>query len=477
MRSRSNFPSNRPFTLLTSLLTPLLAALALSACGGGSDTTATVTPAAAPGTNLPAPVVPTTPATPTIPVTGVNLATGSVTSNSTELATFSPTLSTSRGSQPFLTVVNPQTELHYFNGGDRAVDATGTSIGGPEVSYIFNSVQGVVRNLIYQEIRFERGLVRRVTRTCNLPCAGLTSTATASGVGIVITLQNVVLTLDPFLTTVTGASTAPITVNGSLTGEIENGYVYSTQLPRSSTGTLAVTGAGEPASQSLLYTIAAYQNGGTGPQDFPSIAITTTGGTLNVRRNPGATPTNPFTVVYQPLDINKPAYVANLTSSPFSEISADYTINLNNLTLTADFGRANQSQLSVNGTLNVGKPAGTISLSGDTAFTPVTNSIGATSETLVYDFRSNIPSGVSTVPSIQVQVKRGVVQSLLVTSNTGKAYTCGTEANNQFVALCSGGFALSADGRTLTFTDFKAGAVNNASIPVTLNGTLVSTGQ
>ena len=62
-----------------------------------------------------------------------------------------------------------------------------------------------------------------------------------------------------------------------------------------------------------------------------------------------------------------------------------------------------------------------------------------------------------------------------VTSNTGKSYTCGTEANNQFVAQCNGGFTLSADGRTLTFKDFKTGQTTNGSVsPVLLNGTLVS---
>ena len=135
------------------------------------------------------------------------------------------------------------------------------------------------------------------------------------------------------------------------------------------------------------------------------------------------------------------------------------------------------AQLTVNTTLKVGKPAGSVTISGDGDFVPVYNSIGATNETLVYDFRSNLPAGISTIPSIGVQVKAGVVQSLLVTSNTGKTYTCGTEPNNQFVALCSGGFTLSADGRTLTFTNFKAGLNLNASAGVTLNGTLVSTGQ
>ncbi len=331
--------------------------------------------------------------------------------------------------------------------------------------------------MTYLETRFERGVVRRISRSCNLPCTGLTATKTASGVGIVISLQNVVLTLDPFLTTVTGASTAPITVNGSLTGEIENGYVYASQLPRSSTGTLAVNGVGEPASQGLMYSTITYPTQGSTGQQFPSIAITTTGGTLSVRRNQDASAGNEYSVLYQPRDVNKPFYFANLASSPYTETASDYTIALNNLTLTANATRANQTQLSVSGTLNVGKPAGNVTVSGDTAFTPIYNSIGATNDTLIYDFRSNIPAGGSSVPNVMVQVKRGVVQSFSSISNTGKLYTCGTEANNQFVAQCSGGFTLSADGRTLTYTDFKAGLNLNASAAVTFNGTLVSTGQ
>ncbi|MFM9902174.1 MAG: hypothetical protein ACKVOT_14275 [Polaromonas sp.] len=470
----------RPFAPFTPLAT-LVAAMALSACGGGSDSgTAAVT---TPSTSTPTPTTPVTPTTPTTPttlttpVTGVNLASGSITSSSADVAAFSPSTSTSRSSLPFLTVVNPLTELYYFNSGDRVVDSTGTTTGGPEVTYLFSTLRGELQSVTYLETRFERGVVRRISRSCALPCAGLTATKTASGVGIVISLQNVVLTLDPFLTNVTGASTAPVTVNGSVTGEIENGYVYASQLPRSSTGTLGVTGAGEPASQALLYSTASYPASGTNVQDFPSIAITTTDGTLTVRRNQDATATNPFSVLYQPRDVNKPLYFANLTSSPFTETATDYTITLNNPMLTANLGRATQTQLTLSATLNVGKPAGSVTLSGDTAFTPIYNSIGATNDTLIYDFRSNIPTGGSTVPSIQVNVKGGVVQSLLSTSNTGKAYTCSSQAATQFTAQCSGGFSLSADGRTLTFTDFKAGAVNNASAVVTLNGTLVSTGQ
>ena len=479
---------NRRIPCAVTLLTPLVAALALSACGGGSDSTSAAAPIVN-GTNGPiavtpttpitpvTPVTPTTPTTPTNPVTGVNMASGSITSTSADVAAFSPTASTSRGNLPFLTVVNPLNALYYFNSGDRVVDGTGTTTGAPEVTYLFSTLRGELQSVTYLETRFERGVVRRVSRSCNLPCTGLTATKTTSGVGIVINLQNVVLTLDPFLTTVAGASTAPITVNGSLTGEIENGYVYASQLPRSSTGTLGVTGGGEPASQGLMYSIVTYPTQGSTGQQFPSMAITTTGGTLSVRRNQDASAGNEYSVLYQPRDVNKPFYFANLGSSPYTETASDYTIALNNLTLTANATRPTQTQLSVSGTLNVGKPTGNVTLSGDTAFTPIYNSIGATNDTLIYDFRSNIPAGGSTIPSIQVNVKGGVVQSFVSTSTTGKLYSCGTQANNQFVAQCSGGFSLSADGRTLTFTDFKAGLNLNASAAVTLNGTLVSTGQ
>ena len=274
----------------------------------------------------------------------------------------------------------------------------------------------------------------------------------------------------------TGASTTPITINGSLTGELENGYVYASQLPRSSTGTLAVNGAGEPASQAVLYSTVTYPTSGSNVQQFPAIAVTTSGGTLSVRRNLDQVAGREYTVIFQPRNRDKPFFGANVSVAPFTETATDYTISLSNLVLTSSVGNV-ADQATVNTTLNVGKPSGSITISGDSDFTPVYNSIGATSQTLIYDFRSNIPAGISTIPSVQVQVKGGVVQSLLITSNTGKTYTCGTEANNRFQVLYSGGFNLSADGRTLMFTNFRAGLNLNASAVVTLNRTLTSTGQ
>ncbi len=293
-----------------------------------------------------------------------------------------------------------------------------------------------------------------------------------------MSLQSVALKYDALSSTpVTGTTptTATINVSGSLTGEFENGYVFASQLPRSSTGMLSVTGAGEPSNQSLAYSIVNYPSRGTDVQQWPVIVITTSGGDLTVQRNQGADPGREYSVRYQPKDLSRPFSFTTLAASPYTETATDYTITLNNLVLNLPAGSAVVPTLS--GTLNVGKPAGRISISGDTDFTPLTNTIGGLSESLFYDFRSNIPTGGSSVPNISVTVKRGAVETLSVISDSGKFYTCGTEANNPFVAQCSGGFSVSPDGRTLTFTNFKAGSVNNASNIVTLNGTLVSTGQ
>ena len=478
------------------LFTPLVAALALSACGGGSDIVAGPAVPGANGTTLPIPVTPPTaptppapptpptppttpptaptPPTPPInPITSVNLASGTVTSNSADMPAFSPAESSTGSPKAFTTVVSAASELYTFNSGNSGVDSAGTTIGRPMISYVFSTFGGELKTVNFLETRFERGVARRISRVCGNPCVGLTATKTASGAGIVISLQNVTLNLDTLQTNIPGASTAPVTINGSLTGEIENGYVYASQLPRSSSGTLAVNGAGEPAVQTIRSSQVTYPGGDA--QLFPNIVMTTSAGTLSVRRNrPGSAPLE-FSVVYQPNDPNKPLYFANVAGGVYTENANDYTVTLNNLTLNSN-GRP-AAQLTVNNNLTVGKPAGSLAIAGDTNFQPVTNIVGASNDILIYDFRSDLPAGVSVLPSVLAQVRFGVVQSLLITSNTGKRYTCGTEANNPFVAQCSGGFTLSADGRTLTFKDFKTGQTTNGNVsPVLLNGTLVSTG-
>lgn len=227
---------------------------------------------------------------------------------------------------PRFTVVNPQINLHHVNSGGRAVHATRTGTGAPEVSHTLTSLQGVVKSLICLQTRFERGGLRRISRRCNNPCAG------------------------------------------------------------------------------------------------------------------------------------------------------DYAISPNNLVLTSNFGGVTD-QVTVSTALNVGKPSGKLIFRDDNNFTPVYNRIDATSQTLIYDFRNNISAAISMIPSRQAQVKRGVVQSLLITSKPGKFATCATKTNNPFQALCSGGFSPNADRRTHTATNFKAGLNLNASAVMAFNGTLTSTGQ
>ncbi len=157
-------------------LSASLVALTLAACGGGSagsppgansnnatTQTGTVTPApttpAATQTTTVTPVAtPTVVTTPTptpTTATGMAQASGTVVSSSpADVANFSPTDSSTRGANALFTVINAREELHYFTSGDRSIDASGTTNGAPDVSYIFSSTRGQINSLIYIESRF-----------------------------------------------------------------------------------------------------------------------------------------------------------------------------------------------------------------------------------------------------------------------------------------------------------------------------------
>jgi hypothetical protein len=159
-----------------------------------------------------------------------------------------------------------------------------------------------------------------------------------SGQGIVINVKDVKLTYDALSSAAIGASTAVATVNGSVTGEFENGYVFSSQLLRGSGGVLAVAGAGEPSSQSLLYSQVGYLGSGADADQFHSLEIFTIGGALTVRRNQGVSAANQYFVNYQPADTHKPAFSGFATPAIYSETATDFTVNLNGLTLSTTSG-------------------------------------------------------------------------------------------------------------------------------------------
>lgn len=477
----------RPYLRLFNPLTPLpaclLAALALTACGGGSDSVSSQATTPVATTTPITPVTPVTPITPVTPVTppspvatGTAVLSGVITSDQPSVASFTPKTSDDGKTPGLTTIVGTISELYLFNSGNVTINNVGTTVGAPQTSYQFTAFRGQLQSLTYTETSFERGVARRVARSCFNGCAGgLSSSKTTSGQGIVINVKDVRLTYDALSSTAVGASTAVVTVNGSVTGEFESGYVFTSQLPRGSGGVLAVSGAGEPASQSLLYSQAGYPGSGADADQFPSLEIFTSGGALTVRRNQGVSAANQYFVNYQPADTNKPAFSGFATPAVYSETATDFTVNLNGLTLSTTSGT--RSQVVVSGSLNVGKPSGVVSATGETDFKPTFSSVGGTNETLVYDFRGNLPAGINTIPSVSVQIKRGVVSSFLSTSNSGKLYSCDGTISNQFTAKCSGTVTLSADRRSLTFTDFKASLNLDPTKPITYNGTLVASGQ
>jgi hypothetical protein len=47
-----------------------------------------------------------------------------------------------------------------------------------------------------------------------------------------------------------------------------------------------------------------------------------------------------------------------------------------------------------------------VSATGEIGFKPTFSTAGGTNKTLIYDFRANLTAGISTIPSVSVQIKR-----------------------------------------------------------------------
>ncbi|MBC7608275.1 MAG: hypothetical protein H7228_01675 [Polaromonas sp.] len=445
-----------PVSLMIGLV--LAFVFTLSACGGGGG-------GGSSAAGNPSAVIINT----QTPTASLSSASGLITNNA-QLATFSPMGSTERIAQAFTTVVGQGVEVYTFQNSIQAPDGNGNSAGLAIQVFRFSSVDGKIADASYTEITFENSVPKRLVRTCGDPCTGLSASKTASGSGITITLQNVKLVGDAANSSVANPPTAAAIFNGSVTGEIPGGYIFASQLPHSTVGDLSLNGSNQAITYSDVYYSFVEE---PQPELFPTINMVLASGTLRVVREPGVDgSTAAYTVSYE--SNAQVLYSTAATANVLETTASGYLVKLNNLVLKKN--GTGPEAVTVSNTIAVGRPTGALSTPGESDFKPLFGGVGASDDLLRFDFTSAVPKGVFVQPGVQIDIRNGEVVSFSAASNSGNTYACDGKVSNQTTARCSGSVTLSADKRSLTFTNFKASAKLRPPEVITFNGVLTATG-
>ncbi|MES2945979.1 MAG: hypothetical protein V4772_24190 [Pseudomonadota bacterium] len=451
-----------------SLVLAIALILGLSACGGGGGGTSGSEPVTNPGNGTP--VAPADPGTSTTSIASAS-ASGSITSNSPQVTTFSPKGSAERNAQVFTTVVNPNVEVYTFQNSIQGTDANGNSAGLAAQIFEFKSVKGKLVGASYTEVSYQNRTPLRMVYTCGEPCTGLSARQSASGNGIVISLQNVKLAGDVANSSVASPSSATVTFNGVVTGEMTGGFIFANQLPRSSSGSLNVDGSNQP----VLYGNVDYPFVDEAQRElFPTINMVMSESNLRLEKRPAELPgaADSYTVTYEPSALV--SYSASVAASVLETTATGYRVRLNNLVLKK--GGTGPESVTVNNTIAVGRPTGSLSALGEADFKPLFGGVTASDDVLQFDFSSAVPKGVFTRPGVQIDIRNGEVVSFTANANSGKSYFCDGKVSNQTTAKCSGTVTLSADKRSLTFTGFTASVKLKPAEVITFNGVLTAAG-
>lgn len=450
------------FNLPVSLLASVAVALTLSACGGGGGASA--------GNNASGTPVALVINTPT-PTTSLAIASGSITSNSAQVPAFSPKGSDARNAQAFTTVVGQGVEVYTFQNSIQGPDSNGNSAGLAIQIFRFSSVHGKLADASYTEITYQNSVPKRLVRTCGDPCTGLSASKIASGLGISISLQNVKLVGDAANSSVANPSTAEVTFNGSVTGEIPGGYIFASQLPRSTVGDVSVNGT----NQAVVYSNVSYTFlDEPQPELYPTINMVLPDGTLGVLRAPG-TAGGPATYSVTYVSSARVSYSAAVSADVLETTATGYLVKLGSALVLKRDGTGPET-VTVGNTIVTGRPQGALSTQGESDFKPLFGGVNAFDDLLRFDFTAAVPEGVFAEPGVQMEIRNGEVVSFLATSNSGKTYACDGKISNQTTAKCSGSVVLSADKRSLRFTGFQASIKLKPAEVVTFNGELTATG-
>ena len=425
------------------------ALFSLTACGGGgSDTSAAATaaptaapapaPAAAPSPSpAPAPAAPT-PAPAPAPAT--LSASGSVTAS---------------GAAPGS--LAPQTD-----GFKVETEASGTTytflrknvvVTGTNALYTANVKVTKKLNGNIEVVYFNPTAPGASAYFCS-PCSGVTVTPAAGAE-------------HPVTVAFAGAVLGTVTLDGSLVGDASDAAWNPRELPRSTTGALAVSGTSTGVVTATIATTAAAGNG----------SIRTVTVTLDDGRSLGYS---------ESLDaggalLSSGVTFIGTTVASFQSCNTNCSVSVNE---TASGGSVTFAGTTLSGgatftgTVAFSKPQGTLTSPTLGAITPVHDAVTSDNDKRTYVFDVLGTPAQAGISLVSVTFRGNVATEMAVTTGiAATVYHCFETASTQPLVPACAGIARAADLRTFTFTNvaLQGGGVG-VSTAVSFSGTLVARG-
>ena len=384
-----------------------------------------------------------------------------------EVPNFTPGSNSAGNPARLTTTVAAALSLHTFGQWLADADSSGTTNGPAAQQVQVQFGKEGQPSLSVLTTRYERGVPRIAARSCAAPCAGLTMTRNADN-SVSYALSNVTLRLNVFGSTDPTTSTTPVVVNGNLSGGIDGGYLFPSQLPAGFAGSLTVDGV----TKAITHTqIDYFQLSLPDPTPYPTVYVHTADGRLALSRlndSAGLRTTAGWILG------NTADYAAVVTAGALLDDAANYTLVLNAQSLPLRSGSGPATVVTAN--ITTGKPGGSVTISGLPTLTAAYSIIGASNTDVIYEFRGFNSSGAVVQPSLSVTFRNGSVLRASGTSANGTMQSCQRTAE-LFVAACGGTVRLSADGLTLTFDNFVIGKYVEPATTYTVNGTLRAQGR
>jgi hypothetical protein len=245
------------------------------------------------------------------------------------------------------------------------------------------------------------------------------------------------------------------TLSGSLTGEVSSGAAWAiVDLPRSTMGQLTLAGTAAPV-KSGSYTVA----GAT----LSASVLLSDGSSLSIGNTNGGSV----------MRVAAAGVVTQATLIQICNANCGVTMVESSTGLNIIFANSLLApNVALNGTVFIGKTLGTLTAGSLGNFTPVSDSVSSTNDTLKTVFSVLGTSAQSGISLLTVDVRGSAIIGVTAVTGIGTGLSSCYETAFALggIPACAGG-SVSADRRTVTFSNLAM------SGGVALNGTLTARGQ
>jgi hypothetical protein len=311
------------------------------------------------------------------------------------------------------------------------------------------------------------GLLGTRFTTCEAPCPA-TIRPNATGTGFNLTLTNA------RFVGLTGDTMGPavVTYNGSVDVDWPGAFLMPSNMPRATTDSVRINGQAAAVRATFTYPFV----GTVTPEANPSIVLQLPNGQSifytasefrgNVFRyfsfgSPNATFGDPVQLDASSITVNPTSYTLRLPAHTFRDATSGQTYALEAATI------------------NVSRPAGSLSVTGDQTY-PISQAItSAENRELIHQFFTRVAGTETSGAQLKLIFKDNVLVEMDGRPGTTGSLRCinaGRTGAGSTVPVCpSTGYTLSADRKTVTLTNFAA-PVAQSNTTIVLNGTLSAYG-